>query len=706
VTPTQLASAPERPSRLTKAASRPSERSSELTCAAPVPEMSDVAGRHVVQQLMRSPGPAPGAPRDAAGAISPSTIIGLQRTAGNRAVQRLLAGPPACSVPGHRHGHGPVVQRRIVPDARVAIEAAAGVNHAFDALSASVDRLMPEDAQKKLIDVESTGAKISSAFSSFKSKVTGKAPGADPGRGNLVHFMRAWLLSEFGQRLEALEAKNLPPAEKKKSQARYLAKALEVRDKHAPLLKKGTAAPETQAFLASIGLDAGVPVAAEDKAKEVAKGPRIDVRSTFLGGRILGISLRGHLFVVYTTSEGRQLYFRGGPGEDVPGLDAGYTTVDAGDYTPGTIDWDPSAPSTTVMKGPQAAEKLDGLLEAGRAVNAMQVPYQGYFMKKSNLKSGRSPLTGENCNAAAWTLLNRAGVPTSKPGGLHPGWGHVLGADSGQGNPAPEREKDTLDFRGKTVGSPSAVFRDRLLREKQSDVPKLTDVQIVSTDGDGADEVYKVAYDHEVEHKIGWMAKAEVLSAGLHGRDHPLPPVPVPPKASMADPAIYPAGRHNLVGKLEAPLELHVSSTEDGPLATDITIAPDYRGVARLLVLDDTTRNSGRAQLQYDGKAYYVPLDQVAAVFGWAGAPKPEVHPIGPEAHDEPVVVAVNGTKAPLTLYYDAAHKESDKWGEVPAGTEKTDLNEGIESNGDWIEVVYLGTFFWVSKEQWAAAMG
>jgi hypothetical protein len=35
---------------------------------------------------------------------------------------------------------------------------------------------------------------------------------------------------------------------------------------------------------------------------------------------------------------------------------------------------------------------------------------------------------GENCNRAAWTIFDRAGVPTSKPNGKHPGWGKPLGA--------------------------------------------------------------------------------------------------------------------------------------------------------------------------------------------------------------------------------------------------------------------------------------
>ncbi len=62
------------------------------------------------------------------------------------------------------------------------------------------------------------------------------------------------------------------------------------------------------------------------------------MRSTFIGGPILGVRVRAHLFIVYTAKDGRQMYFRGGPDED------DFTEAAMGDYVPGTIDWDPPHP--------------------------------------------------------------------------------------------------------------------------------------------------------------------------------------------------------------------------------------------------------------------------------------------------------------------------------------------------------------------------
>ena len=105
-----------------------------------------------------------------------------------------------------------------------------------------------------------------------------------------------------------------------------------------------------------------------------------------------------HLFLVYTASDGQQTYLRGGPGA------GGATACDIGPYEPSTVDWDPSAPSVTVA--------------VGATFNA----------NRGGLGGLEAIVTGENCNATAWTLLEMAGLPKKKPSGLHPGWGHRLGA--------------------------------------------------------------------------------------------------------------------------------------------------------------------------------------------------------------------------------------------------------------------------------------
>ena len=171
----------------------------------------------------------------------------------------------------------------------------------------------------------------------------------------------------------------------------------------------------------------------------------IDVRSTFIGGDVLGVRLRSHLFIVYTSRTGRQVFFRGESGRDR------MTVARTGEYMPSTIDWDPSAPSVTVLEGPEAERKLDRLEEATGVIDAMKVPYRALagddFGQKDlagRFLSGAAGLlssAGENCNSVAFTILTRAGIPTNKPAGLHPGWGSILGTRTeGKQNALPPTE--------------------------------------------------------------------------------------------------------------------------------------------------------------------------------------------------------------------------------------------------------------------------
>jgi hypothetical protein len=362
---------------------------------------------------------------------------------------------------------------------------------------------------------------------------------SDEQEKKLKDFARAYMLWDFASRTNQLRPDDtakygkLSAIDKIKKRKAYMKHASPFQEKFKGLVSKGPSAPETQAFLQQEGFLAAMAITDKQQEKAKAKGPRIDVRSTFIGGPILGINLRAHLFIVYTGRDGKQFYFRGGPGENLDPNDPttdGYTTADYGEYTASTIDYDPSAPSVTVLQGDAAEAKLDAMIEAAKAVNSMKVPYQAQIETKAEKKFKESKFAkkyktvggfigsalgifgtkGENCNRAAWTILNRAGVPTNKPVGKHPGWGSVLGADTpGKDKAMPAAEKDDpsaakkikLDERRDVAkGGEVQVYLDRMLFQKSDTLPVDTEVEEL------ADEVgyRKIKYG---EGKIGYIAK-------------------------------------------------------------------------------------------------------------------------------------------------------------------------------------------------------
>ncbi|MFC0600974.1 hypothetical protein [Streptomyces palmae] len=142
-----------------------------------------------------------------------------------------------------------------------------------------------------------------------------------------------------------------------------------------------------------------------------AAGPscQIDVRATKIRG-LAGLPIY-HLFVIYKDPSGSPYFFRGGPsGRGGPG---GYGSIkcDHGAYTPGTVDWEPGAPSTTVMSGPAACGKDTSFIRELSRIDAASIPYQP---------------TGPNSNSVARTILNKTGVPEDKPVMIAPGWGQIL----------------------------------------------------------------------------------------------------------------------------------------------------------------------------------------------------------------------------------------------------------------------------------------
>jgi hypothetical protein len=332
-------------------------------------------------------------------------------------------------------GEGRIIRRTLIPEAAAAFATAEAVNPKFTRARTDTDQLAPPADQTTLTSTR---------------PLWDWSGESDAGR-RINEMVRAVVLAEYSDRLRPLETAKGPDGQplsddaKRGKRATYLRKATEFRDKHIPLLAAGPAAPETRSFLRGYGLSTerlDASGAAEGVALQHA---RIDVRSTFIGGDVLGVRLRSHLFIVYTSRTGQQFFFRGEGGRD------GMTVARSGEYMPSTIDWDPSAPSVTVLEGPEAERKLDSLEEAAGVIDGMKVPYRALagddFGQKNlagKLLSGGAGLVssaGENCNSVAFTILTRAGIPTNKPAGLHPGWGSILGTRTeGKQNALPPAE--------------------------------------------------------------------------------------------------------------------------------------------------------------------------------------------------------------------------------------------------------------------------
>ena len=137
---------------------------------------------------------------------------------------------------------------------------------------------------------------------------------------------------------------------------------------------------------------------------------KVDVRATHIGGILSGLPI-WHLFIVYTDSTGTEFYYRGGPGGSCTGVSTGgYGTIIGthGRYVAGTVDWDPSAPSVTVLSGSGACGKDSCFASELSRIDGTCTPY--------------AP-TGPNSNTVVSTLLSNCSVPRSKPVAIAPGWG-------------------------------------------------------------------------------------------------------------------------------------------------------------------------------------------------------------------------------------------------------------------------------------------
>jgi hypothetical protein len=361
----------------------------------------------------------------------------------------------------------------LTEDARKAFVAAKKFNGMYALTEQRTQAWVTQKQQKDIVDI-----------SSWSKRAKG-----DEDKRVLKDLLRAFILGQYVEIVNAkmtkpvltedAELRALTPDEKKAMEAKYFPKTLQNRDKWKGLIDKGPYAPETQTWLEDAGFDGAIERTPDQKASD-AGGPKLDCRSTFIGGEILGAPRRMHLFLVYTSSEGEQTYFRGGPSED------DWTECDIGPYDTDSIDWDPAAPSVTVATGEKALKAVDKMFRVSEVINRMQVPYVGNTFKanKGGLGGLEAFMTGENCNATAWTLLEMSGVEKKKPSGVHPGWGHKLGKilSPVKAQALDLREQFDAGSPGKIAGAATdnaQVYRDRGKVEKLITLPGGSDISVV-----------------------------------------------------------------------------------------------------------------------------------------------------------------------------------------------------------------------------------
>jgi hypothetical protein len=125
-------------------------------------------------------------------------------------------------------------------------------------------------------------------------------------------------------------------------------------------------------------------------------------------------------------------------------------------------------------------------------------------------------VSGENCNSVAWTILTRAGVPRKKPGGLHPGWGHLLGDLKKQGAQALPPKEDNTGGQATTLAGDGStqvqVYADRGLIEKLLVLPGATPVHLLAE----LQGRKKVRFG--TDDTVGWVGGADVATPVRPGR--------------------------------------------------------------------------------------------------------------------------------------------------------------------------------------------
>ena len=143
---------------------------------------------------------------------------------------------------------------------------------------------------------------------------------------------------------------------------------------------------------------------------------RVDVRATHAGwtARLAGAK---HLFIVHADERGTETAYRAGPNLS--------WLIDEfhGKYDESFIDWDPEAPSLTVLSGKRACGKdmcfVGELIRIAKA----QVPYG---------------LEEPNSNTVVSAVLSACGVARQKPNVWAPGWDGTLDLNPPPAHPGPK----------------------------------------------------------------------------------------------------------------------------------------------------------------------------------------------------------------------------------------------------------------------------
>jgi hypothetical protein len=134
---------------------------------------------------------------------------------------------------------------------------------------------------------------------------------------------------------------------------------------------------------------------------------QVDVRATKITA--LGGLPVYHLFVILRNkTTGDESYYRGGPSAGGPGY--GNISTMHGRYLPGTVDWEPSAPSVTAQASIDCTTTDTCFVSELTRIDGTATPY--------------APL-GPNSNTVARTILHNCSVPEVKPVWVAPGWGNA-----------------------------------------------------------------------------------------------------------------------------------------------------------------------------------------------------------------------------------------------------------------------------------------
>jgi Tol biopolymer transport system component len=119
-----------------------------------------------------------------------------------------------------------------------------------------------------------------------------------------------------------------------------------------------------------------------------------------------------HTFIVYTDSNGKEWYYRGGPlytGIPIPGSWLGPIITEMGEFKKGTIDYVHPMKSITVLQGTNAYGKDQCFKNEMIRINSLNIPYA---------------IHGPNSNTVTRTALHNCGCPEITPVIPVPGWNH------------------------------------------------------------------------------------------------------------------------------------------------------------------------------------------------------------------------------------------------------------------------------------------